>query len=79
MFQLVARICIQQAEHRDPGFYSKNILLTANTLMALDRDREQVLQLLQQDVQRFAASEKWDDKEAVTETRSILCNTGVKT
>ena len=74
-----ALACFQQAEQVDPGFYSKNLLLTAKTLMALDRDREHALQLLQQVVQRFAASEKWDDKEAVTEARSILYKMGVRT
>lgn len=66
------------AEEIDPGFYSKNLLLMAKTLLTLNRDREIAKESLLTVVRRFKHSDKWDDVEAVTEAKSLLAKMGVK-
>ena len=68
----------KKAEELEPGFYSKNLLLMAKTLLTLNRDKEIAKESLLQLVDRYKHSDKWDDVEAVTEAKSLLAKMGVK-
>lgn len=66
-----------KAEEVEPGFYSKNLLLLSKTLMSLNRNLEDAKKYLIQVVSTFKDSQKWDDKEAVAEARSLLKKLGI--
>lgn len=68
----------RKAEQIDPGFYSRNLLLMAKTLLTLDRDKEIAKESLLTLLHRYKHSDKWDDVEAVTEAKSLLAKMGVK-
>lgn len=68
----------RKAEEIEPGFYSKNLLLMAKTLLTLNRDTDTAKESLLKVVDRYKHSDKWDDVEAVTEAKSLLAKMGVK-
>jgi tetratricopeptide (TPR) repeat protein len=74
----IALETFQKAEDKNPGFYSKNLVLIARTLMALNREKERAAECLQSVIQKFSASDRWDDKEAVKEAKELLGKLGVK-
>lgn len=53
----------QKAEEVEPGFYSKNLVLLAKTLIALKRDEELAKTSLIKVVEQYKTSDKWDDVE----------------
>lgn len=53
----------EKAEEVEPGFYSKNLVLLAKTLMALKRDNERAKTSLLTVVEKWKDSTKWDDVE----------------
>ena len=53
----------EMAEGIEPGFYSRNLLLLAKTLLQLGRDKEKATESLVRVVKDYSKSEKWDDKE----------------
>lgn len=65
----VALEMFQRAEEIDPGFYSKNLVLLAKTLITLRRDLETAISYLRKVVELYQSSEKWDD----VEVRSLSC------
>ena len=67
-----------KAEEVDPGFYSRNLVYLSKTLMSLNRNLDDAKKHLIQVVSDFKDSEKWDDKEAVAEARTLLKKLGVK-
>jgi len=71
------KMCLK-AEEVEPGFYSKNIVLLSKILISLKRDSEQVNKNLILVVEKYEGSEKWYDKEAVSEAKTLLNKLGVK-
>lgn len=69
----------RKAEEVEPGFYSKNLVLLSRTLITLNRDLQEAKDHLLKVVKEFKDSNKWDDKEAVSEARILLRKLGVKT
>lgn len=67
----------EMAESVDPGFYSRNLLMLAKTLIKLDREKERAKETLVRVVKNYHQSQKWDDVEAVTEAKSLLSKMGV--
>ena len=70
--------CFETAERVEPGFYSKNLVLKAKTLIALGRGTHEAKESLLKVVKQYSDSNKWDDKEAVSEARSLLKQLGVR-
>jgi len=68
----VALKMFEKAEEVEKDFYSKNKLMLAKTLLELKRDKERALAILEDVVSKYSSSEKWDDKEAVTESQKLL-------
>ncbi|KAG9509501.1 Regulator of microtubule dynamics protein 1 [Fragariocoptes setiger] len=62
----------EKAEEIEKDFYSKNKLMLAKTLIELKRDNERVKCLLNEVVEKYSSSDKWDDKEAVEEAKKLL-------
>ncbi|CAG2102253.1 unnamed protein product [Medioppia subpectinata] len=69
---------LEKAEEIDKDFYSKNKVLIAKTLIALNRDIERAKSLLITVVGKYKNSDKWDDREAVKESKDVLNKLGVK-
>ena len=55
--------CLKKAEELEPGFYSKNLVLLAKTLIALKKDTELAKESLKKVLTTFEESTKWDDVE----------------
>lgn len=62
----------EKAEEVEKDFYSKNKLMMAKTLLQLKRDQERAKSLLNEIVNKFSNSDKWDDKEACSEAQKLL-------
>lgn len=74
----IALECFEKAERVKPGFYSKNLVLLAKTLNSLGKDQERAKESLLKVVKEYSSSNKWDDKEAVAEAKTLLGKMGVK-
>ncbi|KAI1287575.1 Regulator of microtubule dynamics protein 1 [Halotydeus destructor] len=61
-----------KAEQVNPGFYSKNLVMLSKTLLALKKDQAKAKECLLAVIEKFSNSEKWDDKEAVEESKKLL-------
>lgn len=55
--------CLKKAEELEPGFYSKNLVLLAKTLIALKKENELAKESLKKVLTDFEQSTKWDDVE----------------
>ena len=55
--------CLKKAEELEPGFYSKNLVLLAKTLIALKKENELAKESLKKVLTVFGESTKWDDVE----------------
>ena len=53
----------EKAETIEPGFYSKNKVVLAQVLYALDRDLDRARRLCEEVINKYKCSSKWDDKE----------------
>lgn len=62
----------EKAEQVERDFYSKNKLMLAKTLLDLKRETDRAIKLLQEILDKYSNSEKWDDKEACEEARKLL-------
>lgn len=68
----VALKMFEKAEEVEKDFYSKNKLMLAKTLFELNREKERAMGLLEDVVNRYSSSEKWDDKEVSAQRISEL-------
>ncbi|XP_054153950.1 regulator of microtubule dynamics protein 1-like [Oppia nitens] len=69
---------LEKAEELDSDFYSKNKVLIAKTLIALNRDTNRAKSLMIAVIGKYKNSKKWDDIEAVKEAKEELNKLGVK-
>uniref|UniRef100_T1KYI7 Uncharacterized protein n=1 Tax=Tetranychus urticae TaxID=32264 RepID=T1KYI7_TETUR len=53
----------ERAEKIEPGFYSKNQIMIAKTLLALNREKDRATNHLKSIVNKYKGSVKWADTE----------------
>lgn len=68
----VALKMFEKAEEIEKDFYSKNKVMLAKTLFELKKDKERAISLLEEVVNKYKDSEKWDDKEAIKDASELL-------
>ena len=68
----VALQMFEKAEALDKDFYSLNKVRLAAVLLELKRDKERAMQMLNEVIEKYSNSEKWDDKDAVEQAVKLL-------
>lgn len=68
----------ERAEKIQPEFYSKNQIMIAKTLLALNREKDRATNHLKSIVNKYKGSVKWADTEAYKEATQLLNKMGEK-